>query len=393
MKPKLTDYVPALDGLRAISIILVYLSHVFYYSGITTATIIPGGFGVTIFFFISGFLITRLLVAELISNSKIDLKGFYIRRLLRLYPPLLCMLIIMTSFLVIAQNIFPWKELLAALFYYENYFITFHNMPDKLFDYYGILWSLAVEEHFYIFYPLVLILFGKKPKVLLPVIIALTILPLAFRFYATTKFAAGPFQFAYTYQLSHTRYDSILFGCISALVLDRFKNVYLRITSNKLVFAGGLALIFFSLLFRSDAFRNSFRYTVQGIGLFILIPPVLYTLSYSFINKLLSTRSMVYIGKLSYSFYLYHFVLIVVMMHYPLPSKALYVVVNFGASVVLSLLSYNYIEQPFFRLRKKFGSRIQEEVLPAEQSSFLQTEPAVDFFEYKKRKQTDKNVL
>ena len=141
MKSKLTDYIPALDGFRAISIILVYLSHVVYYSGISTATIIPGGFGVIIFFFISGFLITRLLLAELKSNNKIDLKGFYIRRLLRLYPPLLCMLIIMTFFLIIAENIFSWKELLAALFYYENYFITFYIVPHNLTSHYGILWS------------------------------------------------------------------------------------------------------------------------------------------------------------------------------------------------------------------------------------------------------------
>ena len=80
MKSKLTEYIPALDGFRAISIVLVYLSHVIYYSGITTATIIPGGFGVTIFFFISGFLITRLLIAEIQSYGRIDLKGV-------LHPP------------------------------------------------------------------------------------------------------------------------------------------------------------------------------------------------------------------------------------------------------------------------------------------------------------------
>ena len=219
----------------------------------------------------------------------------------------------------------------------------------------------------------------KTPKVLLPVIIVLTFIPLALRYYAVAKFAPGKFQDATTYLLSHTRYDSILFGCISALVLDQYRNTYLKIASNKFVFAGAFLLILFSLLYRNDAFRNSFRYSVQGIGLFLLIPPVLYTLSYSFINKLLSTRGIVYIGKLSYSFYLYHFVMIEVMMQYHAPSVTLYVVINFGASIILTLLSYHYIEQPFFKLRKKYGSRVQEEVLSIKRDFFYQTAPDTSF--------------
>src|SRR4051812_19989142 len=121
MTAKSNDYFPSLDGLRAISIILVFLSHLLIYSKLTTTSPVPGGLGVTIFFFISGFLITNLLLAEYRKSHEINLRLFYIRRLLRLYPPLLLLICITTLWFM--QSSIPFKEIWAALFYYENYFL------------------------------------------------------------------------------------------------------------------------------------------------------------------------------------------------------------------------------------------------------------------------------
>src|SRR3954453_17969710 len=114
MAAKSNDYFPSLDGLRAISITLVYLSHLLVASKIYTTSPIPGGLGVTIFFFISGFLITNLLLAEFKKDHKINLKLFYIRRILRLYPPMLLMMLCITIFLLVSQHIFLYKEIVAA---------------------------------------------------------------------------------------------------------------------------------------------------------------------------------------------------------------------------------------------------------------------------------------
>src|SRR5262245_45291874 len=167
---KSNNYFPSLDGLRAISIILVVVSHLLIYSKLFTTSPVPGGLGVTIFFFISGFLITNLLLAEYQKSDGINLRLFYIRRVLRLYPPLLLMMICITAFLWFTQNIISFQEINASLFYYENYFLAYHPVyADK----YGILWSLAVEEHFYLLFPFILLMCLKKPGFLFGITIGL----------------------------------------------------------------------------------------------------------------------------------------------------------------------------------------------------------------------------
>ncbi len=362
MKVKQAYYLPALDGMRAISIMLVFISHMIYYSGIYLGNILPGGFGVTIFFYISGFLITRLLIEEASHHKTISLKMFYIRRVLRLYPPLLVMLLCITLYLLIAKHFIPFKELSAALFYYENYYlIHFYAQPDH----YGILWSLAVEEHFYLFYPLLFLLFVKKPKQFMIAIVILLIVPLLLRFLIVNKYGANGFSYDSTYDLSHYRFDSILYGCLSALFINsRLADKYKAITSNKIFFALAVLGILFSLSYRNDYFRQTWRYTLQGLSLSIIIPAILYSSTYGFLNRILSSRFMVYLGKWSYSIYLFHFVVITFLRDLPTKNKLVYVVLYLIGSLTLSILSYYYVEQPFFKLRKKFGSKIQEEKLP-----------------------------
>lgn len=153
-----SPYLPALDGIRAICILLVFVGHQGF------DKVIPGGIGVTIFFFLSGFLITNILFAEYRKAGRISLRNFYMRRLLRLYPALLFMLGVFTLYLTCTGQAFAGSELVAALFYFENYHRLYINPAA---DQFWILWSLAIEEHFYLVFPFLFAGFVKKQKPLI----------------------------------------------------------------------------------------------------------------------------------------------------------------------------------------------------------------------------------
>ncbi len=208
------NYIPSLDGIRAVSITIVLLSH----AGL--GYIIPGGLGVTIFFFLSGFLITTLLNNEYDYSGRIHYTKFFIRRFLRLFPPLIITLIVVysLSFIGIVDGEPSLSSFLSQMFYLANYHTIFHwsgGTPQGL----GILWSLAVEEHFYLFFPILLYFLlhniGKKNTSYF--ILTICLIVLAWRFYLIV------FEFKpsiRTYYATDTRIDSILFGCLLSLTFN-----------------------------------------------------------------------------------------------------------------------------------------------------------------------------
>jgi peptidoglycan/LPS O-acetylase OafA/YrhL len=369
MAAKSNDYFPSLDGLRAISITLVYLSHLLVASKIYTTSPIPGGLGVTIFFFISGFLITNLLLAEFKKDHKINLKLFYIRRVLRLYPPMLLMMICITAFLWFTQRTFLYKELMAALFYYENYFLAYHmNYADK----YGILWSLAIEEHFYILFPFILLMLLKKPRFLFGGTIILTMIPLILRLQIANHYNANDISDYHTYLLTHYRFDSILYGCLTAMIINsKYAYKFLNLISAKPIYMAALIVFCYTMLYRNEFFRQTIRYSMQGLSFMCLIPLVIYNRKFTLFKNVLSSKAMVFIGKLSYSIYLFHFVVIKLLEYFLIPNTVIYIIVNIILSVAFSLISYFYLEVPIMKLRKRFGSTVKATVTKVESAEKL----------------------
>jgi peptidoglycan/LPS O-acetylase OafA/YrhL len=356
MTAKSNGYFPSLDGLRAISIILVYLSHLLVCSKLYTISPIPGGLGVTIFFFISGFLITNLLIAEFEKDHKINLKLFYIRRILRLYPPMLLMMICITTFLL-SQRVFLFKEIMAALFYYENYFLAYHLHYDSK---YYILWSLAIEEHFYIIFPFILYYLLRKPKLLFGTMVILTIIPLLLRFIIVNHYNANEVSDNYTYLLTHYRFDSILYGCLTSIIINsRYSNKYFKFISAKPVYITALIVFCITMLLRNEFFRQTIRYSLQGLSFMCLIPLVVYNKKFDFFKRVLSTEGMVLVGKLSYSIYLFHYAVIKILEYFVFTNTVTYIIVNIVLSAALSLASYFYLEVPIMRIRKRFGSTVK----------------------------------
>ena len=349
--------VPSLDGLRAGSILLVMCSH--FISG----KIFPGGLGVLVFFVISGFLITRLLLAEKKQTGAISLVRFYARRMLRLYPLIVlyvaCAVVVG---LLVGIDIHP-GEIMAALLYYANYYYDSIRMDvaDMRLPL-QILWSLSVEEHFYIVFPSLLILLSCDMRRLIPVVVAILVGALAWRLwmahlhpdYLTTKFF---------YERSEMRMDALGSGVLLAACCEtpRGRALLLRLTHPAFAVAA-VMLVLACLVYRDLWFRETWRYTLLNTAVAILVAGVLFSDRYRLLSAVLNSPLVVTIGRLSYSLYIWHFGVYFILGLFdmaPLPN----IVLAFTLSCIVAFLSYAFVEQPFVGLRHRFGST-RKEALP-----------------------------
>src|SRR5712671_6796157 len=210
------DVIPSLDGLRAISILIVVVSHAGY------GSVVPGGLGVTIFFFLSGCLITTLLSDETERSGRINIGKFYLRRVFRLFPPLLITLVMAYSLVALGllDGGISWTGILAQLLYFANYYGLFFDPGNTTAAGTGVLWSLAVEEHFYMIYPAVLaglLALGLSRQRIVVVLAIACLAVLAWRIYLA---GLPNFETERTYYSSDTRVDSIVFGCLLALAAN-----------------------------------------------------------------------------------------------------------------------------------------------------------------------------
>ncbi|MFZ6686544.1 acyltransferase family protein [Undibacterium sp. SXout11W] len=341
----------ALDGLRAISILLVILSH----AGL--AHIVPGGLGVTIFFFISGFIITRLMISEWDRAGHVSIKKFYIRRFFRLMPAMVVFIFCALLVIHMASVDWHWVELGSVFFYFANYFgifigFTGNALPSPL----SITWSLAVEEHFYMLFPLIFASLIAAPKRFLSVILALFILFLGWRMYLVYGVGLEFLPDSRIYKATDTRADSILYGTALAILLARNDSVF-HFLQRKSLFVLGVLLLLLSLILRDENFRESFRYSLQGVALFLMF--VNLVLVDGLISRVLGSRPLVYIGKISYSLYLYHWLVYCFMARWmPSWSLPIKIAVMMASSLLLADLSYRLVEKRFLAI----GHRIEREL-------------------------------
>ena len=342
--------IPSLDGLRAIAFLIVYASH----SGLQA---VPGGFGVTVFFFLSGYLITTLLRLEHEQRGSIRLRDFYLRRALRIWPPFYAVLLIAvvgTMIGLVPGQLLP-MPLLAQAFHFNNYWTIAHGVVGIPVGT-GVYWSLAIEEHFYLLFPWIFmaIMGGlKRPGARAMALWALCGVVLAWRCWLVFALHAPENR---TYMGSDTRFDSLLFGCALALYRNpgidpaRGDGRMLRFVWLPL----GLALLAFTFVFRDAAFRETARYTLQGIA---LIPVFVTAIRYPDWGamKLLNHPIAVFLGVLSYSLYLLHHVTLAALYYrtnWPIPVQA---VAGLAIAIAIAWLLHVTLERPAGRLRKRLS--------------------------------------
>nr|WP_249732251.1 acyltransferase [Roseococcus sp. SDR] len=299
---------PALDGLRAVSILIVIVSHAGF------GRLVPGGLGVTLFFAISGFIITRLLLAEWEARGRIAVGAFYGRRALRLLPALLAYLAcVALTFLALGLP-FVLAEWLAALFYTANLHALWQGFPDHpaLAPHpFSILWSLAVEAHFYLIFPLILAALARRGW-FLPALALGCALSLGWRIvvHAACDGGAGPVALCGTFPAyrihvgTDTRLDAILYGCALGW-LCRPGGMPGWITARWPLWLGA-AMVLASLVIREPSFRETARHSLQSAGIALALGPLLFAPAAAWLRSALCWPPALLVGRMSYVLYLFH---------------------------------------------------------------------------------------
>lgn len=347
-------YMPGLDGLRAIAVIGIIIYHL-------NRQWLKGGFlGVDTFFVISGYLITSLLLKEYEETGIINLRQFWTRRIKRLLPAVLALLLVvgLATLIFEPQQIVRVKhDMLAALFYVSNwwyiakdvnYFEQFSFMPLKH------LWSLAIEEQFYLLFPFVLVILLLTIKKYRNVTLIFWIVSLI-SLLAMVIISQPNVGYSRVYFGTDTRLQTLLLGVILAFMWPPFKlkanpPAVLQRTIDGVGIAGLVMLIilFFTVSDNSSWIYNGGFYLISGMTLFIIASVVHPT---SILARILSHPVLVYIGKRSYSLYLWHFAVIsFVHIHYTDGQIPAYVyIIDVTLTVLFAELSYRYVETPVRR--------------------------------------------
>jgi peptidoglycan/LPS O-acetylase OafA/YrhL len=334
--------IPSLDGFRAISIILILICHSRYARGFPprfTDLARHGEIGVSIFFVISGFLITTLLLIEESTNGEINLRAFYIRRAFRILPVFL----LYTAFVIIwtrFENISITKVNLIHVFTFTVNFDLHRNWVL------GHMWSLSVEEQFYLLGPAILIFSRKylKPIVLCMILYTCVARVIEYKFNSYSIISLSPF-FIYA--------DAILIGVYGAIIYFE-RPAIIQHKAFRLVWLKLLALIIFCLFIYLSGYGKlaiialPFGHIFISLSILFLIGCYL-TPSATIIYKVLNNKAVMHIGVLSYSIYVWQQFFFVGDTRFvylrTFPSNILII-------YVVSLASYYLWEKPFLKLKR-----------------------------------------
>lgn len=342
-----------LNTLRAIAALIVVWSHIEFIKGSYDLPqidfwIFPNAhFSVTLFFVLSGFLITYLLLKEKDKYGTISFKKFYIRRILRIWP--LYYLIIFLSLLLFNTEI-PKRTLLLCL-------SIFPNIPPALKSGWPNspqIWSIGVEEQFYLFWPLIVYFVPKKHfvKTVLVFIVIYTALPFMIN-YVNLNTIHNEKLFSFTQKFFyHTKFNCMAFGGLLGYLL--FENKKILKIYNNILFSLLAVFIAFFVWFANISFY-SFTEEVYAFFFGIMILAVV-------INRKIKLDNTItnFLGKISYGIYMYHWIIILLLIklldiykNISYYNLILYIL-SFGITILVSWISFNTFEKFFLNLKKKF---------------------------------------
>ena len=339
----------SLDGIRAVSIALVLAEHGWKTLPATlqaspVAPIIGnGGLGVFIFFVISGFLITHLLMEERVSSGTISIKNFYIRRSFRIWPAFYIFIATIGALGAFGAISLHLSELLHSALYVWNY--TLGNNTWFL----GHTWSLAVEEQFYLIWPLAFKLMDLKSSA-----IAAAVLIVVTPILRVGTYLLAPEWKGHIGMMLHTRADALMFGALTAMVYaePKFRALLQSLFRKRLHLLAFLFLFILSPLLAArfgGAYSLSIGWTLEGCCIVLLLVWVMQNPS-SLVGKVLNWKPLVHIGVLSYSLYLWQQLFLTDSNHTASGAFP----INLLCTLLVAELSYHLVERPFLRLRYRF---------------------------------------
>ena len=347
-------YITGLDGIRAIAVIMVLAYH------LKLALFKSGFLGVTVFFVLSGYLITGILISEVEEEGTIDLKNFWLRRIRRLVPAVMSMAVVIIFVSAVVNRVIftkGCKDFLASVLGFNNWWQIFNKV--SYFEAAGVpspfthCWSLAIETQFYLIYPLILLGIYKLVKsrgegrakrgllfagvTLLLALISVILMIVLF----------DPQQDASrVYYGTDTRAFSLLFGALLAILWD-YRMVPRRLSASVNMVLGSVS--FAVLLVMTIAINGSSNFWYRG-GQFvgtILTVLVIYTVlgRKTWLSRFLSNPVLKWIGDRSYSIYLWHYP-IILLISKGIKASWWITLIEIVLSVVLAELSYRFIETP-----------------------------------------------
>jgi len=348
---QLRDKIPSLDGLRAVSITLVIVSHVFirtppggYVKNALLALAANGRIGVSVFFVISGFLITALLLRERHKFRRISLAAFYRRRAFRILPAYFVYLLCVGALSLLGLIPDVSREFWNA--------VTFTSDYQTHRDWYlAHTWSLSVEEQFYLLWP-VIVVFCRK-RTLVWVALSVILLDPLIR---VITYLAVPSEMMDIKYMGHARADVLMFGCLAALLFQtprfqRLLETLIRWKTPLFATAFLLAVEPFLEMRGREAYLLVVGFTAQGACI-TLVMVYLIVRHQGPVGVFLNSRAISHIGVLSYSLYLWQELFIGADSHSPGR-----VVLGLLLAFLIAEASFHFVERPMLRLRRRFDSR------------------------------------
>ena len=357
-----SKYLPSIDSLRALAVLAVIIYHV-------DVNYLPGGFlGVDLFFVLSGYLISSLIIKEYRKTGSLNLYNFYIRRARRLLPAVYFMITVGLVVMVLFNEVLLRKSHLDAIFgyiYSSNWWYIFHKLD--YFDSFGAqspfkhLWSLAIEEQFYMIFPLLFLLVNRKKKskdgtyklnknflyvVLGLILVSLIAHILLFDINNISRIYFG----------TDTRAFSLLVGVVGA-ILYPMERLHAKVTPQQNMLYSVVSLVSIATLITVMIYTSEYNTLLyRGGFLLVAILGLIVIISsgkqHTLMSRLLSFKPVVFIGKISYSLYLWHFPVLVLTT--PVSEignpNIIFVVLRIILTFVLATASYVFVETPIRKL-------------------------------------------
>jgi len=360
--PKSAVYFPGLNGIRALAAILVIVCHIDEWSyrfGLTSTDYykrLMGAYAVVMFFVLSGFLITYLLIKEKEKYGTISYRKFYTRRILRIWPVYYIVLFV-GAFLVIYFSSQLWHSrniYVTFLFYFLMVPNLVHNFGYKA-DVFGVLWSIGAEEQFYAFWPFII----KNSRIIIRSVLILLCLYLAMKFILTTQVQSS---IKFHKWLHFVSFDYMAVGAIAAWLYHK-KHRILSILYHPVTQAICWLFLLVSIFHEPihipilPSFDQNYHAVVYAIIILNVgtNPKTLVSLENSLCN---------FLGKLSYGIYAYHFIVLFILsltvkdylgyIESDLLKRAVMFALAIGGTVLVSYLSYTYVESWFLEKKEKF---------------------------------------
>ena len=339
-------HIPELDGVRAISVLFVLLVHASY------GRIVGGFLGVDVFFVLSGYLITRLLMRERSVTGTLDLASFYMRRVLRILPPLIvCVALAMAVWPVPGASLQDrLKVISAVMFFYANFYDA--DVLQCLVH----TWSLAIEEQFYLFWPALFLMLRTRARL---VALAATVVAVSIAV-RTLMVAEGAASATYTFTV--TRIDSIAVGALLALCEPELEGALSSWGAplRSAIAWIGVGLLLAALLFATKSFMEStpVAFTIFAIVAAAFILSCQGLPASSLVGRGLSHPLMSYLGRRSYGLYLLHYPVFLALEPLRVNGDKLNFVAvtacKIGVSLIVTEMCWRLVERPVLQLKARY---------------------------------------